>query len=76
MKLTLIALHHGELALPSVSVEPQAYTCCDVNMPALVSETHLKYGARRMYISPRMAGTTFTLLMPKHCSQDRLSLDT
>lgn len=74
--LTLIALRHGELTLPSVSVEPKAPTLDPSGRSTVFSETYQQGAAERIMILPRGAGTTFTIALPSGDFDHRMSLDT
>ncbi|KAA1469549.1 hypothetical protein DENSPDRAFT_857972 [Dentipellis sp. KUC8613] len=63
--ITLIALHHGELALPKVSVSPLPVagemTMGSLSLPS--AETHQVHGAERVLVLPRGGRSTFVLGM-------------
>jgi hypothetical protein len=66
--LTLIALNHGELALPKVFVTPfplaGEMTMGSMALPS--SETHQLHGAEKVLILPRGGRTTFVVGMGEH----------
>lgn len=66
IRVTLIALRHGELMLPTVSVEPQLRARDDLPSWAVGNEVYQEQGAFRVKILPRTAGTTFTLTVPSY----------
>ncbi|KAF9246256.1 trafficking protein particle complex subunit 10 [Melanogaster broomeanus] len=63
--LTLIALHHGELALPKVDVKPLPLAG-DGTMASMVSpsaDTHQVHGAEKILVLPRGGRSTFVVGM-------------
>lgn len=62
--LTLIALHHGELALPKVNVKPLPIME-DESMPTVLpsGDTHQSRGATTVLVLPRGGRSTFIFEM-------------
>jgi len=62
--LTLIALHHGELALPKVNVKPLPIVE-DESMPTVLpsGDTHQSRGAATVLVLPRGGRSTFIFEM-------------
>jgi trafficking protein particle complex subunit 10 len=64
--ITLIALHHGELALPNVAVTSLPLSA---DIPAAMgtgapsTETHQVHGAERVLVLPRGGRSTFVVGM-------------
>lgn len=65
MPITLIALHHGELALPKVSVSalPIAGELTMGSMALPSSETYQVHGAEKVLVLPRGGRSTFIVDM-------------
>lgn len=65
--ITLIALHHGEFALPRVAVSAhpvvisEGSTMSSTTIPSL--ETHQEHGAERVLVLPRGGRSTFVVNM-------------
>jgi hypothetical protein len=63
--MTLIALHHGELSLPKVTVFPKPLegqmTMRSSSLPSI--ETHQVHGAEKVLILPRGGRSTFIVGM-------------
>lgn len=63
--ITLIALRHGELALPKVAVTPLPLpgTSTMGSMTILSTDTHQVHGAEKVLVLPRGGRTTFVVGM-------------
>jgi len=63
--ITLIALHHGELALPKVAVTPLPLPGESTmgSMTILSADTHQVHGAEKVLVLPRGGRTTFVVGM-------------
>lgn len=63
--ITLIALHHGKLALPKVAVTPlpQPGESTMGSMTILSTDTHQVHGAEKVLVLPRGGRTTFVVGM-------------
>lgn len=65
MPITLIALHHGELTLPKISVTalPLAGEVTMGSMAIPSTETYQVHGAEKVLVLPRGGRSTFVLGM-------------
>lgn len=63
--ITLIALHHGELALPKVVVlaSPLAGEVTMGSLAIPTTETHQVHGAEKVMVLPRGGRSTFLVAM-------------
>ena len=65
MSITLVALHHGELPLPRVSVTPLP-VAGEMTMSAAVlpsCETYQEHGAHKVLVLPRGGRSTYIVGM-------------
>lgn len=70
--LTLIALHHGELALPKVAITALPMEGEGQMQPVVVPScsTHQLHGAEKVLILPRGGRTTFVVDMGENYDDD------
>jgi hypothetical protein len=64
--ITLIALHHGELSLPKVSVTSLPIAGCHPTMNSMAvpsTETYQVHGAEKVLVLPRGGRSTFVVGM-------------
>ena len=69
--ITLIALHHGELAMPKVAVTPLPLTgeLTMGSMPIPTTDTYQVHGAETVLVLPRGGRSTFVVGMGRDMAQ-------